>query len=58
MQIWSEFSSQQDLVTRGICTETEATEIVNEKCIPLVGEQQRKFEKTLESFDVSHYTLY
>ena len=44
---------QQDLVNRGICTEAEATELVDKKLIPLVGEQQRKFEKMLESFDVS-----
>lgn len=44
---------QQDLVNRGTCTEAEATEIVNKKCVPIVGEQQRKFEKMLESLDVS-----
>ena len=44
---------QQDLVNRGVCTEAEATELVNKKLMPLVGEQQRKFEKMLESFDVS-----
>jgi len=49
------FYVQQDLMSRNVCTETEATEIVNKNCIPLVGEQQRKFEKTLESFDVSHH---
>ena len=44
---------QQDLVNRGICTEAEATELVNNKFMPAVGDQQRKFEKMLESFDVS-----
>jgi len=54
---------QQGLVSRGICSEAEATDIVNKKCVPVVGEQQRKFEKMLESFDVSaqqsfHFTLH
>jgi len=40
-------------VNRGICTEAEATEFVNKKFMPMIGEQQQKFEKTLESFDVS-----
>jgi len=47
------FCLQQDLITRGICTEPDAVEIVNKKFIPIVSEQQQKFEKKLESFDVS-----
>ena len=41
------------MVNRGVCTEAEATEIANNKYVPLVVEQQRKFESMLESFDVS-----
>ena len=47
------FYFQQDLVNRGVCIEAGASEIANNKCIPLVIEQQRKFESMLESFDVS-----
>ena len=42
---------------RGACTELEATEVANNKCVPLVVEQQRKFESMLESFDVRQSEL-
>ena len=45
------------MVNRGVCTEAEVTEIVDNKLLPLVAEQQQKFEKELESFDVSDYCI-
>ena len=47
------FTEQADLVVRGICTEAKAQEVINKQGLPLVGERQTTFEKTLEEMDVS-----
>ena len=45
-------------MSRGICTDAKAKEVVHEQCLPLVGEQQTKFEKALEEMDVSGGLLF
>ncbi|ELU16401.1 hypothetical protein CAPTEDRAFT_163477 [Capitella teleta] len=40
-----------DLVERGICTDKEAPKILEQKCIPLVGQRQAEFEQKLEEMD-------
>ena len=44
---------QDDLIARGVCSEEIAQKVVNEKCLPVVGERQIYFEKMLETMDVS-----
>ena len=45
---------QKDLIRRSVCSEAEADEIVNDRFLPLVSEQQTIFEKKLEALDVSN----
>jgi len=47
------FALQQDLVRHAVCSDEEATEIVNKNCMSVVSQQQLKFEQILESFDVN-----
>lgn len=51
LNVWGFF--QVDLIERGVCTETKAQQVMNEQCLPLVGERQSNFEKHLEEMDVS-----
>ena len=38
---------------RGVCSERRAQHVMNERCLPLVGQRQTSFEKELEAMDVS-----
>ncbi|CAH1787861.1 unnamed protein product [Owenia fusiformis] len=40
-----------DLIHREVCTFGKATYIITEKCLPLVGNQQKIFEDSLETMD-------
>ncbi len=40
------------MIARGICTEAVAQKVVNDRCLPLVGERQTSFERMLETMDV------
>ena len=44
-----------DLIERGVCTEQKAQQVVQERCLPLVGQQQTAFEKSLEEMDVRQH---
>jgi uncharacterized protein Yka (UPF0111/DUF47 family) len=49
---------KKELIEKCICaSEAEATELANKRCLPVVGEQQAKFEKTLESLDQAVETM-
>ena len=50
---WLFLHLQQDLIARGICSKTKAQNVVQERCLPLVGQRQSSFEKHLENMDVS-----
>ncbi|XP_064648966.1 coiled-coil domain-containing protein 180-like isoform X2 [Lineus longissimus] len=39
------------LIESGVCTEQKAKEVINEHCLPLIGERQTQFENTLETMD-------
>lgn len=43
---------QEVLVNERVCTEAEANDQVKMRCLPVVGERQSHFEKTLEQLDV------
>ena len=44
---------QADLIRRGVCSPHKAKLVIQERCLPLVGQRQAKFEKDLEAMDVS-----
>ena len=43
---------KQQLIDSGICTPHKAKLIVEEQCLPLIGQRQSRFEKDLEKMDV------
>ncbi len=46
---------QEDLIARGVCTESQSQTVINDQCLPLVGDRQTNFEQALEEMDVSIY---
>lgn len=44
---------KKELIERSVCTSGRAGEIIQTQCLPLVGEQQAKYEKFMEEMDKS-----
>ncbi|XP_038046309.1 coiled-coil domain-containing protein 180-like isoform X2 [Patiria miniata] len=44
---------REELLEAGVCTEEKVQEVIEEHCLPQVGNQQRIFENTLETIDKS-----